>query len=198
MTQTKQTVTRKGSADICHRVMHERCKCFHVHGHTYLYELTFSFSSMPEISGSYAIDFKEIKRVGCAWIDDVLDHGAMINPHDTILIDAINKLGTKLWTMSLYGKGNFCNPSAENISKEMFLAMKVLFEGRAGGLKIEHIRLYETPNCYTDCFQNSITEEEEKNFMDARRTELLQYRESKGVFDYDARTGTACAANIQN
>lgn len=198
MKLTKQTVTRKGSADICHRVMFEKCKCFSVHGHTYLYELTFSFTSMPEISGSYAIDFKEIKRVGCAWIDDLLDHGAMLNPHDTILIEAINKMGTKLWLMSLYGEGNFCNPSAENIAKEMFLAMKILFDGRKGGLKIEHIRLYETPNCYTDCTDDSITSEEELNFRNARQNQIIDYRNSRGIFDYDARTGTQDHSHIQN
>ena len=55
-----QTITRKGSFDVCHRVMNEKMKCFHVHGHTYLYELGFSFSQIETIG--YNIDFKEIKR----------------------------------------------------------------------------------------------------------------------------------------
>jgi 6-pyruvoyltetrahydropterin/6-carboxytetrahydropterin synthase len=66
-----QYITRKGNFDSGHRVMNEFMKCFNIHGHTYLYELTFSFESMEEIG--YAIDFKEIKRVFCQWIDDIFE-----------------------------------------------------------------------------------------------------------------------------
>ena len=72
-----QYISRKGNCDSMHRVMNEKMKCFLPHGHTYLYELTFSFENMEEIG--YAIDFKEIKRVFCQWIDDLLDHGAILN-----------------------------------------------------------------------------------------------------------------------
>lgn len=195
---TKQTVTRKGSFDAAHRVMHERVKCYNIHGHLYQYELTFSFDSMPEINGSYAIDFKELKRIGVNWLDETFDHGSLLNPHDTLLIEVSKQLKSKYWLMSLYGEGNFCNPSAENIAKEMFLAMKILFAGRSGGLQISHIRLYETPNCYTDCTQESITAEEELNFCKARQDELIKWREEKGIFDYDARTGTCDTKHIQN
>ena len=55
-----QYITRKGNFDSGHRVMNEFMKCYNIHGHTYLYELTFSFENMEEIG--YAIDFKEIKK----------------------------------------------------------------------------------------------------------------------------------------
>jgi 6-pyruvoyltetrahydropterin/6-carboxytetrahydropterin synthase len=187
---TKQTVTRKGSADIAHRVMFERAKCFSIHGHTYLYELTFEFTSSEDIG--YNIDFKEIKRIGSQWIDDILDHGVMLNPLDTDFIELAYKLKSKLWLMSLNGEGNMCNPTVENIAKEVFLAMDVLFNGRQG-LKIKHVRMYETPNCYTDCYEESISQEERSNFMKAREQELIQYRELKGVVEYDERKLTASA-----
>lgn len=198
MKQTLQTITRKGNMSVCHRVMFERCKCFSVHGHEYLYELTFSFTSMPELDNSYAIDFKELKRVGIAWIDDLMDHGAMLNPHDHILIEAINKLGTKLWLMSLAGKGEFCNPSVENIAKEMFLAMKILFDGRAGGLQIHEVKVWETPNCWTTCTADSITIFEEENFRKVHQKSIEIYKENKGVFDYDARSSTEEHSHIEN
>ena len=111
----KQYISRKGNFDSGHRVMNERMKCFNIHGHTYLYELTFEFNEMEEIG--YAIDFKEIKRVGCQWIDDLLDHGMILNPKDTELIQTTRNYGTKLWLMSLNGEGEYCNPSVENIAK---------------------------------------------------------------------------------
>lgn len=185
----KQFITRKGSFDSGHRVMNEFMKCFNLHGHTYLFELTFSFENMEEIG--YAIDFKEIKRVGLQWIDDILDHGMIVNPHDTVVIEATEALGTKMWKMSLNGEGEYCNPSVENISKEIFLAMEILFDetyDQGGtGLKIHKVTIYETPNCSTDCLSDSIREEERNNFRKVRYEEIKGYAQAKGVLEYDDR-----------
>lgn len=185
----KQFISRKGNFDSGHRVMNERMKCFNLHGHTYLYELTFSFENMDDIG--YAIDFKEIKRVACQWIDDLLDHGMLLNPHDTAVIDATKATGSKLWLMSLNGEGEYCNPSVENIAKEVFLAMEVLFRKLYGedknALKIHKVKIYETPNCWTKCFENSIPIQERHNFYKARKTEIEAYAEEKGKIEYDDR-----------
>lgn len=184
-----QYISRKGNFDSGHRVMNERMKCFNIHGHTYLYELTFSFENMMDIG--YAIDFKEIKRVFCQWIDDILDHGMILNPHDTKLIQTTREYGTKLWLMSLNGQGEYCNPSVENIAKEVFLAMDVLSNTLYGnaptGLKIHNVTIYETPNCWTSCDENSITFTEVSNFYKTRKKEIEDYAKNKGVFEYDDR-----------
>jgi len=189
MNKKIQYISRKGNFDSGHRVMNEFMKCFNIHGHTYLYELTFSFENMEEIG--YAIDFKEIKRVFCQWIDDILDHGMILNPKDTKLIDTVKEYGTKLWLMSLNGKNEYCNPSVENIAKEIFLAMEVLttnlYKNHHTGLNIHKITIYETPNCYTECFADSISNTERNNFFEARTPELIQYAESKGTLEYDDR-----------
>ena len=184
-----QYISRKGNFDSGHRVMNEFMKCFNIHGHTYLYELTFSFENMEEIG--YAIDFKEIKRVFCQWIDDILDHGMILNPHDTKLIETTREYGTKLWLMSLNGGGEYCNPSVENIAKETFLAMEilteVLYQNAPTGLKIHNVKIYETPNCWTDCNYESISDEERNNFHLTRYSEIEEYAEAKGVLEYDDR-----------
>ena len=133
----KQYITRKGEFDACHRVMHERIKCYNLHGHRFGYELVFSF--VEEHKLGYAIDFKEIKRVACAFIDDKLDHGAILNPKDRVVIECCEKLDSKLWLMSIFGEGEDCNPSAEHISKEMFLALSILMND--DNLKLERVRL---------------------------------------------------------
>lgn len=181
---TKQYITRKCTFDSGHRVMNERMKCFNMHGHTYLCELTFEFDSMETIG--YAIDFKEIKRVGCQWIDDTLDHGFICNPHDTDVIKACNATNSKMWFMSLNGVNQYCNPSAENIAKEIFLAMEVLF-AKYEHLRIHKVLLYETPNSYTECFANSISELERDNWMFTNLVHVELYRDDKGVFEYDDR-----------
>lgn len=144
---------------------------------------------MEEIG--YAIDFKEIKRVFCQWIDDILDHGMILNPHDTKLIETTKDYGTKLWLMSLNGEGNYCNPSVENIAKEVFLAMEILtntlYENAITGLEIHNVKIYETPNCWTDCGYDSISEQEREHFYKARVKEIHDYAVSKGVLEYDDR-----------
>lgn len=182
-----QTITRKGNFDSGHRVMNEAFKCFNIHGHTYLYELTFKFDSSEKIG--YAIDFKEIKRVFCQWIDDTLDHGMILNPQDHILTKATLDLKSKLWLMSLNGLGAYCNPTVENIVKEVFLAMEILSQKLYGdsstGLQIYKIVIYETPNCYTECTAESISDEERKNFSDIRGGAIQTYARNKGVVNYD-------------
>jgi 6-pyruvoyltetrahydropterin/6-carboxytetrahydropterin synthase len=134
----------------------------------------------------YALDFKEIKRVGCQWIDDLLDHGMILNPHDETVIEAVQKLDSKLWLMTLNGAGEYCNPSAENLAKEIFLAQEILFTGY-DLLKVHHLRLYETPNCYTDCYKESISQKERDNFSSVHRDQLTKYAHDLGMVEYDDR-----------
>lgn len=182
----KQYVTRKGTFDSGHRVMNERMKCFNIHGHTYLYELKFEFNEMEEIG--YAIDFKEIKRVGCQWIDDILDHGMLLNPQDTKLIETTIGYGSKYWLMSLNGAGEYCNPSVENIAKEVFLAMMVLFNPAVyKNLKIHEVIIYETPNCSTICSKESISDAEAQNWMKVNYETVKKYADEKGKYEYDDR-----------
>lgn len=184
-----QYISRKGNFDSGHRVMNEFMKCYNIHGHTYLYELTFSFENMEEIG--YALDFKEIKRVYCQWIDDILDHGMLLNPKDELLINTTKEYGTKLWEMSLNGEGNYCNPSVENIAKEVFLAMDVLshtlYSKAPTGLMIHKVQIYETPNCSTECVRDSISATEQAHFMDAKGAQIKAYAIEKGVLEYDDR-----------
>ena len=133
----------------------------------------------------YAIDFKEIKRVGCQWIDDILDHGMILNPKDTKLIETTKDYGSKLWLMSLNGD-EYCNPSAENIAKEVFLAMTILFQSYSN-LRIHKITLYETPNCYTVCTKESISEIEAKNWFSTNYSSIEEYAKGKGIVEYDDR-----------
>ena len=179
-----QYITRSGTFDSGHRVMNERMKCFNLHGHTYLYDLTFSFDSMKDIG--YAIDFKEIKRVACQWIDVMLDHGFIANPKDTTYITAAIAEGSKIWEMSLEGKDNYCNPSVENLAREIFLAMEILFEDYKE-LNIHEIKLNETPNCYTICNSASVPDIEKTEFRKANYTTIKFYAEQKGIVEYDDR-----------
>lgn len=179
-----QLITRKVEIDYGHRVMNERMKCYNNHGHRGVIELTFSYDSIQDIG--YQIDFKEIKRIGGQWLDDMLDHCFIVNPHDTVMIEACEKVGSKLWIMSLNGKNNYCNPTAENISKEIFLTMEILFLGFED-LQIDSIKFYETPNCWIDTNKSSISVNDRINFNLVNKENILQYAKNKGIVEYDDR-----------
>jgi 6-pyruvoyltetrahydropterin/6-carboxytetrahydropterin synthase len=187
--KTIQYITQKTNLDCGHRVMNEFMKCYNIHGHTYLTELTFSFENMEEIG--YAIDFKEIKRVFIQYLQDYLDHGMILNPKDSKLIETTREYKTKLWLMSLNGPGEYCNPSVENIAKEIFLAIEILsntlYKDSKTGLKIHKVTIYETPNCYTECLAESISTKEWNNFNLERKHEISEYAKAKGVLEYDDR-----------
>ena len=103
-----------------------------------------------------------------------------------MLIETTTKLGSKLWLMSLNGKGEYCNPSVENIAKEVFLAMGVLFSSYKN-LKIHMVRIHETPNCYTDCFKESISKQEATSWYLSKGEEVYKYAKNKGIVEYDDR-----------
>lgn len=182
----KQYSVRKTSFDSAHRVMDEAMKCYNIHGHTYHVKLVFSYISIANIG--YALDFKEIKRVGVQWIDDILDHGVILNPKDDKLIGTALVLESKLWLMSLNGI-DYCNPSAENIGKEIFLAMEILFKNHATehDFKIHKVILKETPNCSVITKKYSISDKERTLFNKHKGSYIEDYAKEKGIVEYDSR-----------
>lgn len=176
---------RKGKFDAGHRVMHERFKCFNVHGHEYHYELRFAYRDAASLG--YAIDFKEIKRIACAWIDERFDHAFVANPKDTVLIEACKQVGSALFTMHLVDSEGFCNPSAENIAKEIFFAVSELLNN--DNLKLTSVKLNETVNCFVEC--NGLSASEWGTlFRSELMQDVIQYKVQKGTVDYDARTAS--------
>lgn len=175
-------ITQHGKFDAGHRVMHERFKCFNIHGHEYHYELTFSYRQSYEIG--YAIDFKEIKRVACQWLDEAFDHGFIANPKDEVMIAACRQLNSKFYLMHLVDREGFCNPSAENIAREMFFGVSVLLDDE--NLKLVRVQLHETINCYVTCEGLSGEEAAALRGSDLYR-QLIAYRQNKGLVEYDDR-----------
>lgn len=172
------TITRIFEFDSAHRVMNEKVKCYNLHGHRFKVEVTFEYKNKGALG--YAIDFKEIKRIVGAWIDEKLDHACILNPQDEQLIMLCRNYE---WRLYIMGMGNYgdINPSAENLASELFYTIKRLFVNDLSGIRIVKLRLYETPNCWveTDGFDYVAS--------NVYLEELIQWRNSKGTFNYDIR-----------
>ena len=172
------TVTRIFEFDAAHRVMNERVKCFNLHGHRFKVEVTFEYNKKAALG--YAIDFKEIKRIVGAYIDEHFDHACILNPLDKELIDLCKKNGWKVHIVGM-GRNEDINPSAENFASELFYIVKQLFINDRYNIWPINIRLYETPNCWVDADGWDIVP------MNDFISSLKEWRKSKGEMNYDIR-----------
>ena len=172
------TVTRIFEFDAAHRVMNERVKCFNLHGHRFKVEVTFEYNKKAALG--YAIDFKEIKRIVGAYIDEHLDHACILNPLDKELIDLCKKNGWRVYIVGM-GRNEDINPSAENLASELLYIVKQLFIKDRANIRPTNIRLYETPNCWVDADGWDIIPMED--FLN----DLREWRKSKGEMNYDIR-----------
>lgn len=178
-------IVRRMCFDAGHRVMHERFKCFNYHGHRYEVEMEFNYGNPSSIG--YTIDFKEIKRIACSFIDEYFDHGFIANPQDKEIIEACKKNGSKLYLMNLIDEHGFCNPTAENIAKELKFAIGILLN--SNDLIITSLRLWETENCMVEC--QGLTNEEIAQLMASPLYKLAhEYKVRMGTIEYDERKTT--------
>jgi 6-pyruvoyltetrahydropterin/6-carboxytetrahydropterin synthase len=191
-------VTRKHKFDAAHRVMFEKVKCFNMHGHEYHLELTLSYNEIHSIG--YAIDFKEIRRVGMSFIDKRFDHGAIYNPADIDFIEPCRKHNTKIHLMNLMGEGNFCNPSAENIVKELFFAFSKLLDNPQNcNLLVHSVKLYETVNCYVTCYRDTLSAQDWTNLESSQYARDIElYKKQMGEFEYDSRKASSNSIEVDS
>lgn len=135
------TCTRRIEFDAAHRIINHESKCKMLHGHRYALEATFTADELDNLGR--VIDFGKIKQILGDWIDDNLDHNTILSIQDKNLGDKI----TSETTQKIYYIDE--NPTSENIANHIFNKIcPQLFANK--GVKCTEIKLYETPNCYTN------------------------------------------------
>ncbi len=135
------TCTRRIEFDAAHRIINHESKCKMLHGHRYALEATFAAKELDNLGR--VIDFGVIREVLGTWIDNNFDHNTILSIADKNLGENIAKeTGQKIYYITQ-------NPTAENIAKYIFeeICPKLFAEKN---VKCVSIKLYETPNCYTN------------------------------------------------
>lgn len=134
--------TRKLEFDAAHRVERHGGKCSSLHGHRYVVEIT---CAAPELDDAgFVVDFGVVKEVVGRWIDDNLDHTTIFDRDDswmTVLASAAQQAEMRPW----YDLG--VPPTAENLAQHLYEKAGELLAGR---VRVAHVRVYETPNCWAD------------------------------------------------
>lgn len=120
-------VCKEFTFDSAHNLYEYEGKCKHLHGHTY--KVIFGISGYMDPIGM-VIDFGTIKNMWKTYLEPVLDH---------------KYLNESLPPM---------NTTAENMVYWIFEQMNHLLESseaeKARGIRLEFVRLYETPTSYAE------------------------------------------------
>jgi 6-pyruvoyltetrahydropterin/6-carboxytetrahydropterin synthase len=141
-------ITRKMEFDAGHRIPHHGSQCRNLHGHRYVIEVTLAGDPVA-IDGAadegMVLDFSEVKTILKAEIVDQWDHAFIVFRGDTQVLNFLESLPEhKTVVLDLI-------PTAENLAAIAFAKLRARFELEYGKrLRLERVRLYETPNCWAD------------------------------------------------
>ena len=141
-------VTRRLEFDAGHRIPDHKSQCRHLHGLRYAIEITLG-GNIIFLSGDPAngmvMDFSEIKALAQEHLVDHWDHSFLVYAGDHAVVDFLKTIPDHK-TVVLD-----CIPTAENLAEEAFRILDAVYRDTYGNhLRLERIRLYETPNCWVD------------------------------------------------
>lgn len=141
-------ITTRLEFDAGHRIPSHKSQCRNLHGHRYALEITLSgdiISQEGMSENGMVMDFSDVKAIARKSVVDVWDHAFLVYKNDHVILDFLNTLPNhKTVVMNSV-------PTAENLASEAFKILKANYHDTFGNhLKLEHVRLYETPNSWAD------------------------------------------------
>ena len=147
-------ITRRLEFDAGHRIPDHRSQCRHLHGHRYVLEITLSGGIIDkdgDPANGMVMDFSDVKALAKAHVVDVWDHAFLVYAGDSAVVDFLQTLpGHKTVVLD-------CIPTAENLSQTAFRILDTVYRDTYGNhLRLEQVRLYETPNCWSDALRNRL------------------------------------------
>lgn len=133
-------ITKRIEFDAGHRLLQHSGKCRNYHGHRYAAE--FTISGIVQKDGM-TLDFGIVKEKLGGWIDNFFDHGMLLQTGDPLL-PILEGEGLKVYEMDEA-------PSAENIALHLYTQAVLMLENvGSSSLRVENVRVYETPSCWAD------------------------------------------------
>jgi 6-pyruvoyltetrahydropterin/6-carboxytetrahydropterin synthase len=146
-------ITRRLEFDAGHRIPNHLGQCRHLHGHRYQIEVTLR-GELNQSQGSseegMMMDFAHIKSIMQELIIEPWDHSFFVAQDDTQLIDFLGTIPDHKTTI-IDGV-----PTAENLANIAFDRIgPAILEKYQGRIHLYQLRLYETPNCWADIFDES-------------------------------------------
>lgn len=141
-------ITRRLEFDAGHRIPNHLGQCRHLHGHRYAIEITLAgdiIHGENNASDGMVMDFSEIKRIANEHLIGVWDHAFFVYRGDKVVFDFLSSLPEHRTVVLDVA------PTVENLARVAFDTLAPLYRDVYGNhLRLEKVRLYETPNCWAD------------------------------------------------
>ncbi len=141
-------ITTRLEFDAGHRIPSHKSQCRNLHGHRYTLEITLSGDIITQNNVSetgMVMDFSDVKRIARESVVDLWDHAFLVYFDDKVVLDFLNSLPNHKTVIFP------TVPTAENMAAEAFNILREQYKDTYGNhLKLERVRLYETPNSWAD------------------------------------------------
>lgn len=141
-------ITTRLEFDAGHRIPDHKSQCRNLHGHRYAIEITLSGDIVQQAHSSdngMVMDFADVKRIAKESVVDLWDHAFLVYAQDLVVLTFLNSLPNHKTVVFP------TVPTAENMAAEAFRILKAQYIDTYGNhLKLVRVRLYETPNSWTD------------------------------------------------
>ena len=146
-------ITRRLEFDAGHRIPNHTSQCRHLHGHRYAIEITLSGAIITTEGLSeqgMVMDYSEVKRIAKEQLVDAWDHAFLVYRGDKTVLDFLNGLPEhKTVVLDV-------PPTAENLATVAFNILNSAYRNTyANQLRLERVRIYETPNNWADCLRGT-------------------------------------------
>lgn len=145
-------ITRRLEFDAGHRIPNHTSRCRHLHGHRYAIEITLS-GPVVTLAGAadegMVMDFSAVKAIAQRHVAEPWDHAFLAWRQDTAVVEFLSGIsGHKTVLFE-------APPTAEHLAQTAFAILDRQYAGEYGGkLRLERVRLYETPNCWADALRD--------------------------------------------
>ncbi len=141
-------ITTRLEFDAGHRIPCHKSQCKNLHGHRYAIEITLSGDIIKNENASengMVMDFSDVKAIAKKVLVDVWDHAFLVYQNDVEVLNFLNSLPNHKTVVFP------TVPTAENMAAEAFRILNSHYQDTYGNhLKLEKVRLYETPNNWAD------------------------------------------------
>jgi 6-pyruvoyltetrahydropterin/6-carboxytetrahydropterin synthase len=147
-------ITRRLEFDSGHRIPNHQSRCRHLHGHRYALEVTLAgdvIQAHGDAQQGMVMDFGQVKAIAERELVDTWDHAFLVWREDAALREFLATIPDHRTVVF------DAPPTAEHLAEAAFRLLDPAYRDRFGThLKLERVRLYETPNCWADALRGEI------------------------------------------
>ena len=147
-------ISSKLEFDAGHRIPSHNSQCRHLHGHRYAVEITLSGDIITDegiAKQGMVMDYSEVKQIAKDALIDKWDHAFLVYSGDVQVLQFLQSIEDHK-TVVLDTP-----PTAENLALVAFNILDNAYQDNYGNhLRLEQVRLFETPNCWADAIRGRI------------------------------------------